>query len=138
MRKPRSHYGGYATEREYQLARRRLAVLVYFSSEAQKEELQAKALAAGYQFFSHWVVQQVLNATSGAIYQPEYVESLKQDAERLRRWLDNAREEAEDYKRQVRLLHEQREHLLVLLHSLPAGAEVAARFLQQSAREAHA
>lgn len=132
----RTHYGGYATHKEYQNARRRLAVMVYFQSEAQKDELRAKALASGYQHFSHWIVQQVMNASSGAVYQPEYVESLKQDTERLRRWLDTAREEAEDYKRQVRVLQEQRERLLLLVHNLPNGADVAARFLQQTAREA--
>ena len=132
----RTHYGGYATEREYNLARRRLAAVIYFQSEAQKEELHAKALASGYTAFSHWLLQMVVNATNGAIYQPEYVEGLKQDSERLRRWLDAAREEADDYKRQARQLQEQRERLLLLLHNLPDGAQAAARFLQQSAREA--
>lgn len=134
----RTHYGGYATNTEYQKARRRQAVMVYFATEAQRDEMLAKSLAAGYQHFSPWIVQMVLNATSGAIYQPEYIENLKQEAERTRRWLDAAREEADDYKRQVRMLQDQRERLLVLLHSLPTGAEVAARFLQQSAREARA
>lgn len=135
---PRTHWGGYPTNREYQAARRRQGIFVYFATEAQREELRAKSLAAGYQHFSPWIVQMVLNATNGTVYQPEYVESLKQESERLRRWLESAREEADDYKRQVRTLQDQRERLLVLLHSLPTGAEVAARFLQQSAREARA
>lgn len=131
----RTHYGGYATAREYWNARARLRATIFFTSEKQKEEMQARALAMGYQHFSQWALQQILNATTGAIYQPEYVESLKAEGDRLRRWLDAAREEADDYKRQVRTLQDQRDRLLLLVHNLPNGADVAARFLQQSARE---
>jgi hypothetical protein len=74
----------------------------------------------------------IANATSGAIYPPEYVEDLKRDVEKLRSWLDTAREEATDYRQQVKLLQAHRDTLLVLLHGLPEGGEVAARWLEQN------
>lgn len=123
--------GGYPSKKEYNRARRRLVVEVFFQSEAQLEALKQRAKAAGYQRFSPWVLQMVLNASSGSVYQPEFVEGLKQESERLRRWLETTREEAEEYRRQVRLLQEQRDRLLLLVQGLPSGAEVTARFLQQ-------
>lgn len=130
----RTTFGGYQTRQEYNRARRRQVVEVYFQSEGQLAALKERSRAAGYQHFSPWIVQMVLNATSGTIYQPEFVEGLKQEGERLRRWLETTREEAEEYRRQVRVLQEQRDRLLLLVQGLPSGAEVTARFLQQGSQ----
>jgi len=85
------------------------------------------AAAGGYENnFNAWLLQMLANATSGAVYPPEYVDGLKRDVDKLRDWLDTAREEATDYRAQVKLLQAQRDTLLTLLHGLPDGAEVAA------------
>jgi hypothetical protein len=120
----------------YQKERRRAAVLLYFRSETELAEFKAMAKASGYSHFNQYLLQMLHNATSGSLYPPEFVEGLKQDAERLRRWLETARDESDSYCAQVRTLLQQRDVLLVLIHGLPTGAEVAARFLQQSAQEA--
>lgn len=126
--------GGYPSAAEYQKARRRQSVLIYFQSEHQREDFRARSRAAGFSSFSGWLLQMVINATSGSVFPPEYIEGLRQEADRLRRWLETAREESDEYRRQARTLQDQRDHLIVLLHGLPTGAEVAARFLQESAR----
>lgn len=106
---------------------------VYFADPAEMEHFRFLAKKSGYPQFSKWIVQMLHNAVGGSLYPPEYVEGLKAEGERLRRWLDASREEADDYKQQVRRLQSQRDSLLILIHGLPTGAEVAARFLQQHA-----
>ena len=106
---------------------------VYFADEAESAHFRFLARKSGYPQFSKWIVQMLHNAAGGSLYPPEYVEGLKAEGERLRRWLDASREEADDYKQQVRRLQSQRDSLLLLIHGLPSGAEVAARFLQQHA-----
>ncbi|HET6405263.1 MAG TPA: hypothetical protein VFH78_11500, partial [Candidatus Thermoplasmatota archaeon] len=61
------------------------------------------------------------NATSGAMYPPEYVEGPKKEVEKLRGWLDTARDEAADDRAQVELLQAAQDTLLTLLHGLPEG-----------------
>jgi hypothetical protein len=61
------------------------------------------------------------------------VEAIKRDLEKARSWLETAREENQDYRAQVKVMQAQRDTLLTLLHGLPDGAEVAARFLEQVA-----
>lgn len=122
----------------YQKERRKAAVTLYFQSETELAEFRAMAESGGYRNFNQYLLQLLYNATSGSLYPPEFVEGLKQDAERLRRWLETAKEESEAYRGQTRVLLQQRDILLTLLHGLPTGAEVAARFLQQAAQEARA
>lgn len=127
-----------ASRAQYQRERRKYAMTLYFSSPAEMQAFQARGKAAGYANFNAYVLQLLNNATSGSIFPPEYVEGLKQEADRLRRWLETARDEADSYRNQTRVLQQQRDTLVVLLHGLPQGAEVAARFLQESVREARA
>ncbi|SRR5581483_3306985 len=117
---------------EYWKERRDRSSTVYWPTLMDLRARKEQARLAGFgSDFSAWVVQMVANAISGSVFPPEYVESLKQEVERLRRWLETAREETEEYRKQNRRLQEQREKLIVLLHGLPTGAEVVARFLQQ-------
>lgn len=124
---------------EYQAKRRTHSVLLYFRSVDELASYRAAAEAGGYGHnFNGWLLQMLANATSGAVYPPEYVEGLKRDVEKLRAWLDTAREEATDYRGQVKLLQAQRDTLLTLLHGLPEGAEVAARWLEQNTSQQRA
>jgi hypothetical protein len=117
---------------EYANARRQRGIFLYFDSEDQLEQMKLLAQKAGYRGLSPWLLQMVLNATGGSYYPPEYVQGLKNEGDRLRRWMESAREEAEDYKQQVKRLQSQRDSLLLLIHGLPNGADVVARFLQQT------
>lgn len=121
---------------EYQRERRQHSTELYFRDVEQMRRYQQMAGDQGYATFNGWLLQMLANATSGSTYPPEYVEGLKAEAARLRRWLDAAKEEAEDYRAQVARLQQQRDTLLTLLHGLPDGSEVAARFLQQAQKPA--
>lgn len=117
---------------DYQAKRRQQSVVLYFRSVDELDSHRAAALASGYEHnFNAWLLQMVANATSGTVFPPEYVEALKKDIEKARAWLETAREENQDYRGQVKLLQAQRDTLLTLLHTLPDGADVAARFLEQ-------
>lgn len=116
----------------YQAQRRLQSVTLYFRTPAELAAFKAAAEAGGYANFNAWLLQMLANATSGAVYPPEYVEGLKKEVEKLRGWLDTARDEAADYRAQVKLLQAARDTLLTLLHGLPEGGEVAARFLEQA------
>lgn len=118
--------------REIVRVRAKRSLRVVFSSMEEKDQIQAMAAKAGYFSASAWMLQMIQNGASGSLYPPEYVEGLKSETERLRRWLESSREEAEDYKQQVKRLQSQRDSLLLLLHGLPNGADVVARFLQQN------
>lgn len=118
---------------EHCRGRHKRSVRVYFKTLEEMERYQLMAERAGYAAFTPWIMQMLANASGGSLYPPEYVEGLKTETERLRRWLESAREEAEDYKQQVRRLQSQRDSLLLLVHGLPNGPDVVARFLQQSA-----
>jgi hypothetical protein len=120
-------------DRELGRVRSKRSLKVYFASVEEKERLELMAAKAGYLSVSAWLLQMVMNATGGSLYPPEYVEGLKTEVERLRRWLESAREESDDYKQQVKRLQSQRDSLLLLVHGLPNGADVVARFLQQAA-----
>jgi hypothetical protein len=117
---------------EYQARRRLQSVELYFRSPEELAEHRLAAEAGGYSNFNAWLLQMLANATSGSVYPPEYIEGLKREVEKLRSWLDTARDEASDYRGQVKLLQAQRDTLLTLLHGLPEGGEVAARFLEQA------
>ena len=119
---------------DYQARRRQQSVVLYFRSPAELAEHRLQATASGYEHnFNAWLLQMVRNATSGSVFPPEYVEAIRRDLEKARSWLETAREENHDYRGQVKLLQAQRDTLLTLLHGLPEGAEVAARFLEQVA-----
>lgn len=117
---------------EYQARRRLQCVNLYFRSPEDLAQHQASAEAGGYSNFNAWLLQMIANATSGSVYPPEYVEGLKREVEKLRAWLDTARDEAADYRTQVKVLQAERDVLLTLLHGLTGGPEVATRFLEQS------
>lgn len=118
---------------QYQARRRRQSVVLYFRSETELAEHRLAAASSGYEHnFNAWLLQMVANATSGSVFPPEYVEAIKKDLEKTRAWLETAREENQDYRAQVKLLQADRDTLLTLLHGLPDGADVAARFLEQA------
>lgn len=117
---------------EYQARRRFQCVNLYFRSVEELAAHKAAAEAGGYANFNAWLLQMIANATSGSVYPPEYVEGLKREVEKLRAWLDTARDEAADYRAQVKVLQNERDVLLTLLHGLTGGPEIAARFLEQS------
>jgi hypothetical protein len=117
----------------YQAKRREQSVQLYFRSVEELEAFKAAAEAGGYSNFNAWLLQMLQHATSGAVFPVDYVDGLRKDLEKLRDWLDTAREEATDYRSQVKLLQAQRDALLTLLHNLPEGGEVAARWLDQNA-----
>lgn len=118
---------------EYQARRRQQSVVLYFRTTEDLLQHREAARASGYEHnFNAWLIQMIANATSGTVFPPEYVEALKRDLEKARSWLDVAREENQDYRAQVKLLQAQRDTLLTLLHGLPDGGEVAARFLEQN------
>lgn len=118
---------------DYQARRRHQSVVLYFRSAEELDTHRAAAAASGYEHnFNAWLLQMVANATSGTVFPPEYVEAIKKDLEKARTWLETAREENQDYRGQVKLLQAQRDTLLMLLHGLPEGADVAARFLEQA------
>jgi hypothetical protein len=107
-------------------------VNLYFRNVDELAAHKAAAEAGGYANFNAWLLQMIANATSGSVYPPEYVEGLKREVEKLRAWLDTARDEAADYRSQVKVLQNERDVLLTLLHGLTGGPEIAARFLEQS------
>src|SRR5438552_1026802 len=100
----------------YQAQRRLQCVNLYFRSPAELASHRAAAEAGGYANFNAWLLQMIANATSGSVYPPEYVEGLKREVEKLRDWLDTARDGAADYRAQVKLLQAQRDSLLSLMH----------------------
>lgn len=115
----------------YQALRRKQSATIYFQSEQDLAAHKLVARDSGYPNFNAWILQMVQNAQSGSVYPPEYVEGIKKDADKLRSWLDAAREEASDYRAQLKHLQSQRDMLLTILHGFPEGGEVAAKFLQQ-------
>lgn len=120
---------------EYNRQRRKAAHQLYFENRDALLNYQGMARASGYASFNKWLLQMIMNATSGSLYPPDYVESLKAEADRMRRWLENTREEAEDLRAQVKTLQSQRDSLIVLMHGLPTGPEAAARFLTRANKE---
>ncbi len=121
-----------ASRAPYQAQRRLQCVNLYFRSIEELAAHKAAAEAGGYANFNAWLLQMLANATSGTVFPPEYVEGIKKEVEKLRGWLDTAREEATDYRGQVKVLQNERDVLLTLLHGVTGGAEIAARFLEQS------
>src|SRR5579884_2190510 len=118
-----------ARKAAYQAARRKKSVLLSFTTEDELRDFQQMAEEAGYANFNAYLLQLLHNATSGSLYPPEYVEGLKADNAKLRSWHEQARDEAAEYRADVRKLRDQRDTLLRNLHDLPDGAEIAARFL---------
>lgn len=117
--------------RAYQASRRAQAVTLYFRTPEELAAYRNAASEGGYATFNGWILQMLANAGSGSLFPPEYVDGLKRDLEKTRSWLETSRDENQDYRGQLKLLQAQRDTLLTLLHGLPEGAEVAARFLEQ-------
>lgn len=117
--------------RAYQASRRAQAVTLYFRNPKELAAYRVAAQEGGYATFNGWILQMLANAGSGSLYPPEYVDGLRRDLEKTRSWLETARDENQDYRGQLKLLQAQRDTLLTLLHGLPDGPEVAARFLEQ-------
>lgn len=115
---------------EYQKQRRALLHDLYFPSPQEKARLQALAGEEGFPNFNAWILLKLYAGLEGNTYPPGYVESLEADLERVRGWLEASRDEAGEYRKEVKTLQAQKETLLFLLHELPGGADVAARFLQ--------
>jgi hypothetical protein len=120
---------------EYQKARRALLHDLYFKSVEEKADLKAMAEAEGYaKDFNGWLIIKIHASLSGSIFPAEYVEGLKTQLERVTKWHEAAREEANAYRSEVATLRQQKDTLLLLLHELPEGAEVAARWMQRQAQ----
>lgn len=109
----------------YQARRRAQTVDLYFRSVEELEAFKGLAHAAGYKNFNAWLLQMLANATSGAVYPPEYVDGLRRDLDRAREWLEAARDEVSDYRSQVRLLQQQRDALAAIVHKLGDATQVA-------------
>ena len=120
---------------EYQRQRRALLHDLYFPSAQEKARLQAMAGDEGFPNFNAWVLLKLYAGLEGTTYPAGYVEGLQADLERTRDWLESSRDEAIAYRSEVKTLQSQKETLLLLLHELPGGPEVAARFLQASAAQ---
>ncbi len=108
---------------------------LFFKSREELDRFRAMSEACGYASFNAWLLQMIYNATSGSLFPPDYVDGMKSELDRNRRWLESAREEAEDLRGQVRVLQQQRDSLVVLMHGLPNGPETAARYLMKSTKE---
>lgn len=119
----------------YQASRRAHSVTLYFRSVEELEDYKQQAQAGGYGNFNAWLLQMLANATSGAVFPPEYVEGLRKDLERARAWLETSRDEAADYRAQLRTLQQQRDALAVLAHRA-AEPEAVARILAQQGASA--
>lgn len=122
--------------REYARLRRKGRFELFFRDREEMDRFRGMAEACGYASFNGWLLQMIHNATSGSLFPPDYVEGLKAEIDRTRRWLEASREEADDLRGQVRMLQQQRDSLVVLMQGLPMGPETAARFLVKTAKEA--
>lgn len=114
----------------YQAKRRLQHHDLYFRSPEELALFQQMAAAQGYgsRMFNAWLLQKVAEATSGSLYSPEYVSGLEKELERVRGWLDSARDENAAQRAELRTLQQQRDALLALVTEL--DPEQAARFLQ--------
>lgn len=114
----------------YQAQRRAQSVTLYFRSPEDLQHHQDQARAAGYAHnFNAWLLQMVANGTSGSMYPPEYVTGLEKELERVRGWLESARDENTAQRDELRALRSQREALLACVTE--ADPQQAARFLKQ-------
>ena len=120
---------------EYQKERRALLHYLYLPSSLEKARLQALAASEGFGHdFNAWVLLKVYASLSGSVYPAGYVEGLKEDLERVRGWLESAREDASASAQEVKAVRAQKDTLLFLLSELPGGSAVVARFLEEQAR----
>src|SRR5882672_7669343 len=111
---------------EYQAERRSRSLTLYFPSREEMDRFHSIAHANGYgRNFSGWGLLMLHHATSGHLYPPEYVDDLKREGERLREWLEKARDEAEDYRPQIKILQGKVNTALVLFAGLEEGAQLA-------------
>ncbi|GEM_PF-2638552 len=119
------------TPAEYQAQRRQQAVTLYFASPEERARFRKLAADAGYsRDFSGWLIQKVIHATSGHLYPPGYVDELKAENSRLRSRLEQARDDMEDYRAQLRALQGERDTAVVLLAGrLPDGEQIIKRYL---------
>jgi hypothetical protein len=122
---------------EYQRERRALLHYLYLPSAAEKARLHDLAALEGFGHdFNAWLILKVYAALSGNVYPAGYVEGMKGDLERVRGWLESAREDASASAQEVKVLRAQKDTLLFLLNELPGGAQVVSRFLEEQARGA--
>src|SRR5581483_4013604 len=124
-RKPRSRAA-------YQAERRKHSILVTFKDQAEKASFEADAEAAGYASFNAYLLQLLHNATSGVLYPPDYVEGLRSEVEKLRAWLDQAREENVDLRRDLKALQANEMNLGWILNDVPDGKEILERYRQRT------
>jgi len=112
----------------YQAERRKHSYPVAFKDEAEKARFEAMAQEAGYVSFNAFLLQLLRNATSGAIYPPEYVDGLRKEVEKLRAWLDQARAEGAELRADNKALLAQKDTLVFLLTELPGGPDAMQDF----------
>ncbi|GEM_PF-3775699 len=121
----------------YQAGRRKHSYPLAFKDETEKARFEAMAAQAGYVSFNAYLLQQLRNATSGAIYPPEYVDGLRKEVEKLRAWLDQAREEAGELRKDGKLLAAEKETLVFLINATKDGKDTLADFERMHGKKAH-
>lgn len=100
----------------YMRERRKHAMTLYFKDPAEKELYEGLAREAGYHRNPNgYILQMLANARSGAIVPPEVLEGLRKDVEKLKEWLDQAREENAELRSENRLLRREASDLRVLV-----------------------
>jgi hypothetical protein len=123
---------GRASRAPYPRERRRKMHDLTFDTPEEMERLRLLAAGEGYtRNFNGWVLAKLYAALSGSIYPAGYVEGIQEYRDRVRRWLDNASEDATESAKEVRTMRAQKENLMFLLNQLPGGPETVARFLQE-------
>ena len=101
----------------YQAQRRTRMLEVVFSSLEEKLEFEQAAHEAGYVSVTGYLLQLLRQARSGHVYPPGHVESLTERNEKLTTWLDQAREEAAELRRERAALQAENADLCLLLGS---------------------
>lgn len=98
---------------------------VYFRDAATKSNAQAKAASMGYSGCSAWILQMIEVATSGQVYPSEYVEDLRSELERLRRWVEQKDEQIASLRKDVRLAEIQKDDLYTVLAGLVSPEQMS-------------
>ena len=118
---------------EYQKERRRLLHDRYFPSAMEKARLQGLAAVEGFGHdFNGWLLLKLYGSLSGNVYPAGYVEGIQTDLERVRGWLESAREDAASSAAEVKALRARLDLLLLMVSEMPSGSEIVTRFLGEA------
>lgn len=108
----------------YQKERRKQLHDLYFPNVAEKARFEAMAARAGYPSLNAYLLQLLANASSGVVFPREYVETLQRDLERVRSWLDAAKDENADLRVRLKSAEAARDAAVALVQG---GAAILAR-----------